>query len=393
MDKAFELGSYGLGAALAAGQAMRSSRTQTRTNRTNVASVNIPSSGAASIVRGRKRTGKSARWSNAKIKKAILGSANENIWRWQQTGNTYLGPGKMYIGWATAADPNFQIMPVHFISLTEYPQGIANNPKGCFLHGMSRLDYLQSTGNNYWNILPCETSDGTTVDGSGVWQPEYLSGTAGLANARIFHKYTDIRLNLYGTIDVPITYTVFLCTMKEQRDPFQYFAGAQFGLGTETNNMMRDWTRPLLGDILASNAKNDWKSDVRILKKHVVTLNPPQKTDGVVYEESPGAASIYNLKWFVRHDRFRDYKWSKNAAETGNDNDYRTAGWDVNLPVNLMADVEWGKRVFLVIQATSPAPDPLSSFGDPGLYYATNSTQRRSGSYDVIIRNCFREFV
>lgn len=385
-----------VGPAIRAGAAAYAAYSSTRTNRTRGSNAVVQPTGGASVSRRRRRIGRSKRWSNSKLKKAIIGSGDEYIFRWQQTSNTYLGPGQLFLGWSEFGPtvPG-QLVPMHFMSLTNCGTlGNVVNAKGCFAHGMSRALYYPTGvfgGQFQWAATDCQDRTGLNTVALGPWQMEKGVDVQTIPTVRgnLFHKYTDIKLNLYGTLNVPITYTVMLCTMKEQVDPFQYNALSYFGNGTETNNFFRDLMRPRLWDTVGSNANPKWPGDVKIIKQARITINPPAKSDAADQDLAPTALSIHELRWFVRHDRRRDYKWSKQAQQLLQDNDFTSSGWDVQLPNENLIDVEWGKRVYLVVMATDPFPEPFASFAGLSDQYANFQTMKNHGSYDICVRNCF----
>lgn len=380
-------GGIGLGPILAGGAAAAS---MWASRRNNTRSTVVQPTGGSSVSRRKRRIGRNRKWSNYKIKKHIIGTGDEFINRWQQTSNTYLGPGRLFLGWSSAANPDFEQVPCHFISLTNIEDmGISNPSKGCFNSGIKGLVYHKPTSQFRYRIYPSQQASGTVDDSSGFWQYEKQSAVRNQFGHQFFHKYTDIKLNLYGTLDVPIKYSVIMCTLPEQLDFHQWGPNVDFGNGSELNNMCRDWMRSRLWDTVTTNANPKWPKDVRIIKQESITINPPPKTDAAAYATNSTSGSIHELRWFVRYDRYRDYKWSKNANETVNDIDFQNSGWDVSNPTTVMSDVEWGRRVYLVVMAESPYPRPLTSFPAQD-FYANATTQIDQGSYDVCIRNCFR---
>jgi len=321
-------------------------------------------------------------------------SGDEIVLRWQQTSREYLGPGQVFIGMG-GIDANLDRMPIHFVSLTNIgAYGIDAPAKGCHrLVSVCRPYYNRTNGNFFWNgDVQSQTNVGTNAT-DYLWQSESDTSGANVGGdaKSVFHKYTDIKLNLYGTYTVPIHYTVTVCTMKEQVDPFGFLPASSLGQideGSECANMFKDWSTDLMHNTFGKNSsKSTWRNDIKIIKEFKTTIQPLAYSDqqaeaalGVTYSK---AAHIKELRWFIRHDRYRDYRWSRQKEDTTEHRDMGQPGWDINGPGKLMCDVEWGKRVFLIIKATCPqrnGVDPI--FMDPN--YATVN-----GSYDMCIRNCF----
>lgn len=320
-----------------------------------------------------------------------LDTLRSTVQRWQATSQSYLGPGRYRLAsWKT--DPITYAVPVHFMSLTNLgvSHGLSHPSKGCFSAvGMCRFS-MDASGNFGWAPLACQDNAGGYSDATWKTEQDELPGDVTSAR-RIYHDWTDIRLNLYGTFSVPITYTVYVMQMKEQLDPFQYGSGPPYfphGFGGECANMLKDMTRSLLCNSVNTNGRIDWYKDVRILRKERVTLQPLAYSDQVAELSGENVAhtpNIHELRMFIKHNRYRDYKWSENSSDTTYAVDLNVNQWDVNQPTANMCDVEWGKRVFLFITASCPQVGAQSE-----ILEATSGTARTEGSYDVNIRNKFR---
>lgn len=372
-------------------------RNYNSTKRKRTASRIISSGGDGTIVtRSRRRVGRRRRATAARVQRSIIGAGKEIIYRWQNTSASYLGPGRLFLGQKNALSPGYLYTPIHFMSLTNQPMGLNHNAKGCFKHGMSSTYYNSTNGTFHWETLPCQDRFGA-ADISGVWHPEFEEGTDFLKNTkRIFHKWTQIKLNLYGTYCVPVNYTVTVCTMKEQIDPYQFGSQVAMAEGTECHNMFKDMTRSLVHNTVGNNnGRVDYYKDMKIIKRERITINPLSYTDQIDVNALPDWGSnksqtphLHELNLFLRHDRMRDYKWSENADETLETRDFTKPGWDLNQPSATMCDVEWGKRVFLIITASSPI-----ALDHDGQYpYQSINDTRTQGSYDICVRQCWRVF-
>jgi len=380
----------GIGAAVRIGASAYEMYSRTRTRQKRKRNVEITGGNAATVSREYKRTGRRRSLSNRALNNRIIKTGTEFVYRWQNTSATYLGPGRLKIGW-TVDGPN-QFMPIHFMSLSQLPSTLAQNfwAKGCFHHGMAALYYDVVNGECRWTHIPSETSVGnTSLDLAGNWQLEKSGGPASIYMDRFYHKWTDIKLNLYGTYSVPITYNVWLCTMPEQIDPYSVVQGQVMSSGSELNSMFRDMLRTRVHSSVGQNAAAKWPKDMRVIKKMSVTINPLSYSDQQAEAESSfssNAPHIHELRWFVRHERFRDYKWSKDLI-TPADKDLTNGGWDVDEAIAPMSDCEWGKKLYLFVTATSPQMNPK----DAGVnwYNPGPNDPKTQGSYDVSIRNCF----
>jgi len=349
--------------------------------------------GGATVSRKHRRTGRKRRVSLAQLNSRLIGSGSEFIYRWQNTTATYVGPGRLQIGWTRTIDGLIDNLPIHFMSLTNltHHSANANVAKGCVTQGMHRTGYYTTTKDVVCNPLPNQTNQGV-ANNDGLWQQDLNSAIPNTFNARVFHKWTDIKLNLYGTYSVPIHYHVFLCQMPEQLDPFSVAPGSFHVYGSEFANMIRDISGGLLYSSVGGNSYKKWPSDVRIVKQHRVTIQPLTYSDqaaerGLEPTLTSDAPHIHELRWFVRHDRHRDYHWSENTGDMISQNNYATAGWDINNPKQTMSDCEWGKKLFLFITATAPGSTVAGS------EFPSGNDVRIHGSYDVNVRNCFRTWV
>lgn len=345
---------------------------------------------SGTTARQRRRIGRRIRRSD----KIATSGYKYHIQRWQASSPSYLGPGLYKIG--TFQDsPGYTILPIHFMSLTNVGiLGNANSAKGCFNDiGMNYFFRNDSTNEFSYASLVSQTNNGALAGTQWRVEQSEVYGELGFAR-RVFHDWTDIRLNLYGTFSVPITYTVYVMTMKEQLDPNQFPPLGTIPQHVELGNMVKDITRQCTGNSVASNGRTDWPRDVRILKKQVVTLQPLNYSDQAAQVLDLGSAlpshtpNVHELRLFVSHRRFRDYKWSENNVDDTTNNVLDSNGWDINAPQNLMCDVEWGKRVFLFVTATCPQVSPYVP--GPDQLLANADSARVMGSYDINVRNKFR---
>jgi len=365
-----------------------------RYNNRSRASYSEPASmsGGMTVSRARRRTGRLKKRSANQVFRLLQRSGQEYIYRWQQTSREYLGPGRVFIGMGNT-DATYDRMPIHFMSLTNCPGGLINLAKGCNnAISMCRVSFNKITGDWAYNgDVQSQTYLGADAT-DYQWQLETNNATVyGETVNGLFHKYTDIKLNLYGTYSVPIHYTVTLCTMPEQLDPLSFSAANAGGViaeGTECANMLKDMAVDLLHNNFGKNtSKSTWRKDMKIIKEYKCTIQPLPYSDQQAEQTVPvgysSAAHIKELKWFIRHDRYRNYKWSRDTAETLEHRDLGLPGWDVIQPRQIMCDVEWGKRVFLIIRASCPQRNGVDPIFMQDAYAAVN------GSYDLSIRNSF----
>jgi len=226
------------------------------------------------------------------------------------------------------------------------------------------------------------------------WSEEMRPGTfSSTSSYDIFHNWSQIKLNLYGTRSIPITYNVWLCQMDEQVDPTSFLPNATINLGSECNNMLRDMARPLLHNTVAENPNVTFRKNMKVLKRTRVTIEPLSYSDQAAQITLPSSGvqstspHIHEIRWFVRHNRFRNYYWSKDTDQVIEDINYDNGGWDRYLQYSPNCDVEWGKKVFLFVTATSATPVNIANWPN-----ADNNSAQSQGSLDICVRNSFTSY-
>lgn len=381
-----------IGAGVSTGLKLRQAYSQTRTNTTTKTMTNNRNVGGNFSSRQRKRTGRRKRPTLYSLKREIQGTGNHMIYRWQNTSATYVGPGALAIDWSydNTTNTNIERMPIHFMSLSQVPSTIAdiNTTKGCVANGMNYLVYNTTSGAYQHRVLTVQNSDGLQV-AAGTWQADTDPGTLGNMY-RMRHNWSDIKLNLYGTYTVPIHYEVFLCTMPEQLDPYQFASASDMAEGSEVANMYKDMSRYLLYSSVGQNGRVDWRRDVKIIKSCKVTIQPLTYSDQLAEQQNTvgsTSAHIHELRWFVRHDRDRNYRWSENTVDTVEDRTFNTPGWDVNTVSRNMTDCEWGKKLFMFI--TASCPTKFQGLDAVCPVFGAPDRTLGGGSYDICVRNSF----
>jgi len=347
--------------------------------------------GATTYRRKQFKMGRRKRRSAAAVFNSMIGSSQKYVWRWQNISPNLLNPGRLPLGWNIGTSTD-EWVPIHLMSLTSFPLGNVNTAKGCDKNGIKRMYYDPLSGNFNYQASNCQASSGID-SGANTWHLETgYAHTDGRTDpeGKVYHSWTDIRLNLYGTMSVPITYSIYVIQVPEALDVMS-FGGSTISVGSECANFLKDLVRPLCGNPLNMNGRIDWPKDVRILKKIVRTIQPLSYSDQAATKTDANTAHVEQVKCFLRHDRFRDYRWSENVGQQIVDTTLNTQGWDTSLETSVMCDVEWGKRVYLMITATSPFAEGYDA-AYQNFVDAQPSWLKRQGSYDIIVRNKFSTF-
>lgn len=369
------------------------------------------------------------RTANELFKKSI-GEGTEFVFRWQACSKNLIGPGFRPIGYGglTSAEVNVgSTMPCVVMSLTTCPIGDGDNVMdsnasiGCIDQGLCKIVYFEPgtpavSGHFGWQSYESQNYEGT-LKTDAKWElekgPAGLSPLYRLTSSKIFHKYTDIRLNLYGSKLYPLDYNVYIVKVKgAEMIPFVYaetqgYAGipppADFPIakGSKLNNFLRDLNRPIiLNPLVGGNAPDEYKDDITIMKHK--KYHVPAFAYGDAAAIGAGAVqstNIVNANVFLRHDRHREYGWNPNIDSVTFNDEMNDVGWtktNVNSgDARCWKDLDFDERVFMYITCSCPkrlegtnynpeSAPPLTQAVLPG-----NPAFDVEGSYDIVVRNCF----
>jgi len=350
------------------------------------------------------------------IFKSQLGAMPEIIWRWQACSTSLLGPGRLPIGFGreTATFPDVNCLPFHMMSLTCNPGLPERSSLGCYTSGMFRYYFDKTSGNMGYSYLKSQQASGIPNDPSkSSWNIE--KGSAQTNTGSIFHKFTDIRLNLYGSTLYPLKYTVMLMTdmpleMQPQERGFMSnpvtVPGDDFTLlnNTPLNQFILDQCRPLVTNpILGSNSDEDYKGKYKIVSKKTYKIPCMSYGNAVAQVTDTSAVSsvnVHSVNMFIRHDRFRDYKWHQLTSDVYRTNNPGGVGFDVvdiagDNSGDTLCDVDREQRLFLVITCNAGALENGLHYRAEGPFsgpdYDFTLPSALSGSYDIVVRNCFRQ--
>jgi len=400
---------FGRAVSTAAGMMQGASFSYQPTRRiTNVSYAGGGQAGGVRFSRERHMVGRRKRKNKFTMKDYLTGKATVRA-RWQLCSNTLTGPGRIPIGFGgyTVTDNDHHSMPVHFMSLTQAPWAGASatvQGKGCYPHGLYKVIRNPSNGQFGYQFLESNTNAGVNnYDVQGNWQPENIPNNWSYDNEfqpeTLFHKWTEVKLNLYGAKHIPLVYTINIVKLPKEFSPFQYPPDAIVPPTTgqpefsEFSRWMEDINRSLLcNPINVTGTKKEYKKHVKLLKTYKINLQPLSYTNAAAEGEAPvKVGNVRQFKIFLRHDRFRNYLWSELDNNVDQDRNFADLGWDVNFQQKPVTDVTWGSRVYMFITCTTggikdgPQNDtrthlPLQASDIPSDY----------GTYDIIVRNEFK---
>ena len=362
--------------------------------------------GSATYSRSRKRIGRVRRRTVKSVFRNYIGDQQHQVWRWASMSNNLKGPGRLPIAFGAPNDnPNNLVCPIYFMSLSNlysYPNEKDYPAYGAYKHGLCNVVYVKDANQFFYLPKASMTSGGNDIayDGNGLWQPETKSAEAFQSN-KLFHKWTEIKFNLYGSSLYPLTYTITICKMPESwnfhkyppyssTDPTSLIPAA-----TEVGEICRDLLRPLVGNPINTNNGNDtWRKKVKIIRQYKYHVAPLSYTDA----DAEGTAAVHlgntqQVKIFLRHDMFRRYDWSVTPTSRLYDKNFADLGWDVNRKDvdHNVVDVDWNRRLYMYVTCTTSGlikDQSLDPFQSNPIVTPT-ALPDDFGSFDIQVRRSF----
>lgn len=335
--------------------------------------------------------------------------------RWQLMSGTLTGPGRIPIGYGgySGTDLDFHSMPIHLMSLTQNSLNptlggsFVNGNKGAYAHGLYKV--VRSPGDGTCGLVHyvSNTHEGiNNYSPEGYWQVEAESalagGYAGTDSGSHFHKWSEVRMNLYGAKHIPLTYTISVVQVPKEFDPFQHPPSQVTALippvgnqpeFSEFSRWIEDISRSIISNPLnITGTRKEYKTNIRVLKQYKINIQPLSYTNAAA--EGTAAVKVGNVrefKMFMRHDRWRNYCWAETDATVDQDRNFADLGWDVKVSDNPVTEVKWGGRLLMMITCTTGGIRD----GQQNDVRTHNPVQLTDipedyGSYDIIVRNEFR---
>lgn len=376
-------------------------------------------SGAIEFKRSYVKVGRKKRRTAKEIFTSTIGNMSEIIFRWQRVSPSLLGPGDVELSYGQksgATLPAFSL-PFHFVSLTQNPLFATNVNFGCYNSAMNRLVYCSSNKAFSHQGLAGQNNTGSYLT-TAVWSDE--SGINRGANAQIdpkgvFHKWSEVRLNLYGSAYYPLKYEILVVTgMPVEMSLFDFAPIATGAIddfkifeSSNLNAFLRDHCKDYIGNpIVGSNHdRTDYKSKFRIIRRKVVHIDPLSYGDGAIQSGTTGpvgidASNVRNVNMFIRHDRFRDYSWTNLSSDQTIQPNLDGVGFDKTDISSTsgnsgLSDVDREERVYLFIKCSAPRLMTGDGYGvttpvAPTSLPDNNVIPPFTGTYDCVVRNCFR---
>lgn len=350
--------------------------------------------------------GKKRRRTYAKLSD-ILAQMYRCRYRWQLCSNTLTGPGRIPIGYGgwTGTDLVHHSLPIHFMSLSQNPQirlDNVNSNKGSYRHGLYRVIRNAGTGELGALFFQSNSSDGVnSYDTNGHWQPEMPLVDSNPHT--YFHKWSEVKMNLYGAKHIPITYTISLVKCPKEYDPLQVQPSPPVDPVTApvTNhnqfNEFSRWVEDVIRTLVCNplnepGTKKEYKDNIKVVRQFSTTIQPMSYTNAAAEGDAPvKVGNVREFKMFVRHDRWRDYIWAEQDENVVQDLSWQDLGWDrYQQPMDNYTDEKWGQRMYMFITCTTGAiTDLVANDCRSNRPVQLADIPNDFGSYDLIVRNEF----
>lgn len=365
-------------------------------------------SNAVMFQRSYTRMGRKRRRNAKALFDASIGAMHETIFRYQRASNSLLGPGETDIAYGSEVEgPNY-VCPFHIMSLTNNILFPSNQDFGAQRNGMHRLTYDPSNHHFGYQRLAGQNNTGVFVGPELQYEQGVTRFLTNDIQSRVFHKWSEIRLNLYGSAYYPLTYEILILTgMPVEMSIFDYPPGNQ-PIPAKSNlcAFLREQVKDYIGNpIIGSSAdEQDYKDKYRVLKRRVVKVDPLSYGDAAqqstVGPSGIDASNVKNINIFLRHDRFREYSWTPNPLDQVLQPDLDGVGFDkvhITDQANqtCVCDVDREERVYLVIKCSAPRVLLSADYNTvpadaPTTLLSQTEIPPFTGSYDIVVRNCYR---
>lgn len=238
--------------------------------------------------------------------------------------------------------------PIHVWALTAFPNingaGSLVTPNIGYAMGFSST---ANTATVTSNILPSVSAAGATISTS----PLQLENYPGVAAAtyvpyrKMFHEWTNVKMNLYGTRSRATRYT---CELVQTNDSsaVDFLSGKD---PVKQADYIDYLSRPYIYNNINMGDVQSRKYH-KVIKSYDVTIDPIQLTD---YAGSNSVPHMQTVNWFIKHNKIRRYDWLDDVGQSAHT---LTPNFEQNLQ-GTQTNVEEKYRLYLVLRALSPSVD------------------------------------
>lgn len=316
-----------------------------------------------------------------RYRKRTLGARVKNleekvIDRWSGVSRFGVGGGFYRICKMTDGGTN-TMLPFHIMDLSY----MKNNTVGAPNFTGHRQWYVNAAGE-----LESATFNSYDESGNlqipGVWIDERGEAAANVPS--VFHRWTQIKLNLYGSLNRPMKYKVFLFKCDADACP-GYSAATDAELKLNVESIIRPYVYSnLLGN--CGEQRKAW----RVLKEWNFNIDPQAKSDATDANQTNFNPNFKEVKLFVRHNMNINYEWYDNPTNAELVDDKPKTDYFQRTKAEKNAHAFPNARLFLGIVASSGTVYA----GTTGHNWSDSPAEdteylKNYGSYDLVVRRCF----
>lgn len=242
--------------------------------------------------------------------------------------------------------------PIHVWSLTSFPNingaGSLITPNIGYAMGFSGT---ANTSTVTSNVLSTQTTTGATVANSGLIPENYpgLAASTYSPYRKLYHEWSHVKLNLYGTRSRATRYT---CELVQTNDSsaVDFLSGKD---PVKQADYVDYLSRPFVfNNILMGDVQS--RKYHKVIRRYETTIDPIQTIE---FGGSNAPPRIQTVNWFIKHNKIRRYDWTD---DTGQSTHSITGTTGANFETNLQGvqtDVDPKQRLYLVIRALAPSVD------------------------------------
>jgi len=316
--------------------------------------------GDSSDVRDAKFSSKIYKKKPSLLKLAKLGS-EDVVFRYQAVTSDYLQQGFHALTWG---HPLGYYVPMHIYSLSMIPNGgIGPHSGACGIQcgwaapGNAAADRTSTLLNGI---------DNNSLYVTAAYDPEVNGAINYTSVTKALHKWTSIKMQLYGAMEDDVKFTVSVVKFKQD------FANLwSAGLGNGEAKVLQDYlVQPYCSNRINATNQRTGQTLIKVLKEWNVVV--PRLSDEVSLQPNSRELNI-----FMRHNWLNDYNWPNNNTVAMNDhNQSGQLGFGVDVQKHNAPLPD--RSIFLIVRATSPkAGNDMAEF------------KKTSGTYNIVIRNAF----
>lgn len=243
---------------------------------------------------------------------------------------------------------------------------------------------------NKYTYTFAATGDGFTPSGTSntaKWSLEKGEGSSSTCQKKSVLEWLNIKMDLVGATDIPTRFTVMIGYFTDKdlcpEEAVPVAEDDSFNKRTDFwDDMFRsDITHPLNMGVPDEEGSKPGRGFNMIFKK-VVMINPKSNTD------QWASGDEHWVTFFKRFNKVQDFMWRDEKNEVPPNTVGRGAelagAWYQNISGavrEIAADVDWTKRLYLIVKANNHNPSATVSTADDPKYCP---------SFDIIMRKKYR---